>query len=310
MSSTCCELLVRLHNSSKHHARMLNKGAHGFKRILIKPPPPGAKASDDKPRAAPARPKPLDFPHYQVQGDLDAVHEYAQDFSHLFVDLEKNVSRKIIETLNIQPLGEVPLDRLIPGEYLPPQEWLQDPSTFTTTDEPAEKLSNGTPKPTHKDFYARARELHRPTDEAFRSISNPRSSPRNPNASPPLRLSHTHKFYQHLLLMAEYWDTSKDNYIPPPPSTAVTNDGGKKELYTGRRYGVPGEMAPSYREDTVSAFLELVLWPHRCTLQSPRSSVGRKLFFQNSRYLPIQGVTSTVCRVSSDRQQARKGIIE
>ncbi|KAL8711014.1 MAG: hypothetical protein Q9225_007187, partial [Loekoesia sp. 1 TL-2023] len=281
---------------------MLNKSAHGIKRILIKPRV-GAKASDDKPRAAPARPKPLDFPRYQVQGDLNAVHQYAQDFSRLFVDLEKNVSPKIVEALNISVLGEVPLDRLVPSGYLPPKEWLQDPLTVTdtpATDQSVKKLSNGMPTPSHRDFYARAKELHYPTDEALNSISGPRNPGKGSSTQPPLRLSHTHKFFQHLLLMAEYWDASKDNYMTE----------GDKETYTGRRYGASHEMPPEYRDDTISAFLELSIWPFRCNIQSPRATVSRKVLFQNHRYLPIQGVTSAVCRNTTDRQKARRSILE
>lgn len=257
----------------------------------------GAKASEDTPRAAPARPKPLDFPHYQVQGDLGAVHEYTHDFSRLFVGLEKNVSPKHLESLNVSLLGEVPLDRLVPGEYLPPIEWLQ--SRWPDTEAPSvqhkrDKLSNGISSPGRREFYDRAKGLLFSTDEAFESASG-----KGTNGAPPIRLTHSYRFYQHLLLLAGFWDTSKDNYTKE----------GDKEMYTGRRYGAPHEMAAEYREDTICSFLEMCIWPFRCNIQNPRMSVTRKLQFQD-RYLPIQGVTSAVCCNTSDRQKARRGILE
>ncbi|KAL9591428.1 MAG: hypothetical protein Q9179_007736, partial [Wetmoreana sp. 5 TL-2023] len=209
---------------------------------------PGAKPPHGNgPRAPPARPRPLDFPQYQVQGDIAAAHQHARELTHLFSGLEKNISAKHVEALNITLLGEVPLDRLIPKGYLPPKEWLQDPSTTLaspSTPQPLSKLFNGTPLPSHKDFYPRAKELLYPNDPAFDALSGgPTMRPRTPSSNT-IRLTHTHKFYQHLLIMAEYWDTSKDNYIPSP------NEAGEsREQYTGCRYGAGHEMPPEYRDD-------------------------------------------------------------
>ncbi|KAL9602109.1 MAG: hypothetical protein Q9219_002105 [cf. Caloplaca sp. 3 TL-2023] len=305
--------------------KMLNERAHGFKRILTEGSSVGAKAPHDGPRAPPLRPKPLDFPQYRLQGDLDAVHEYARDFARLFVDLERNVSPKIVEALNITPPQEIPLDRLVPNEYLPPTEWLQDPATVSqpsAADEPVPKLINGAPKPGHKDLYARAKELGFPTNEAFNSIcSSGRNNKHSKDSSqPPLRLSHTHRFYQNLLLMAEFWDASQDNYItttvptsaptPPEEGCPSTSTATTETKYTGRRFGAPHEMPPSYREDTILAFLELAIWPFRCSILSPRSAVNRKLLFQHTRYLPIQGVLSHICHNTTDRIKARRGVLE
>ncbi|KAL8922643.1 MAG: hypothetical protein Q9172_003483 [Xanthocarpia lactea] len=259
----------------------------------------GAKAPDIGPRPAPARPTPLDFPQYQVQGDLGAAHRDARNLSQLFLSFEKDVSARNVEALNIIPLGEIPLERLVPEGYLPPPTWLQDPSSaavLSNTAEACVAASNKLRKPGHEDFYYRARELLHGNDDCFDSLpGRPRAQGR-----PPVRLSQASKFYQNLLTMAESWDTSKDNY---------TTDHDGKDMYTGRRYGAGHEMPPHYREDTVSAFVELCIWPFQCNLQSPRSSVNRKLHFQK-RYLPIQGITSAVCRNPTDRQKARSGVLE
>ncbi|KAL8733464.1 MAG: hypothetical protein Q9166_002090 [cf. Caloplaca sp. 2 TL-2023] len=259
----------------------------------------GAKVPDDGPRPAPARLKPLEFPHYHVQGDLNAAHQRAQDLSRLFLGLEKTISAKHIEALNITPVGEVPLDRLIPGKYLPSKQWFEEPSLTAQSPIVKQHLSGSRPavrRPGHKEFYSAARELRYQSDECFDSLpGRPRGK-----GPVPVKLFYTHKFYQNLLLMAESWDTSKDSYM--------TDENGK-EMYTGRRYNAGHEMPPHYREDTVSAFVELCAWPFQCTLQKPWSSVNRLLQFQN-RYFPIQSIMSAICLNPTDRQKARRGVLE
>ncbi|KAL8727907.1 MAG: hypothetical protein Q9181_005541, partial [Wetmoreana brouardii] len=281
---------------------------------------PGAKPTNsNEPRAPPARLRPLDFPQYQVQGDIIAAHQYARGLTHLFSGLEKNVSAKHVEALNITLLGEVPLDRLIPEGYLPPKEWLQDPSTTPvspSTPQTSSKLFNGTPMPSHKDFYSRAKEILYSNDSAFDALSGgPNMRPKAPSSNT-IRLIYTHKFYQHLLLMAEYWDTTKDNYIPVPSSSNNNNNNNneeedsKSERYTGRRYGAGHEMPPEYRDDVIASFLEICVWPFRCNIQSPRYSVSRKLQLHKTRYIPIQGISSAICAQSTSREKARKGIVQ
>ncbi|KAL8798505.1 MAG: hypothetical protein Q9182_006612 [Xanthomendoza sp. 2 TL-2023] len=259
----------------------------------------GTKAADTGPRPAPARPTPLQFPQYQARGDVSAAQSFARDFNRFLLEVEKVVLPLHIEGLNITLLGEVPLDRLVPEEYLPPEEWLQDssgPMQSSSGKQSPAKSSSQWGKPGRKDFYIPARELVRQNDECFDSIPG-RLRGKGPW---PIRLSYTSKFYQNLLLMAEYWDTSKDNY---------TTDENGKEFYTGRRYGTGHEMPPHYREDTVIAFVELCVWPFRCNIQMPRSSVKGSLQF-HGRHLPIQGILSTVCRSSADGLKARRGILE
>ncbi|KAL8937843.1 MAG: hypothetical protein Q9216_004223, partial [Gyalolechia sp. 2 TL-2023] len=278
----------------------------------------GAKAYDDKPRVAPPHPKPLDFPQCQREGNLDGNQRYAPDFNRLFFELEKKVSPRTIEAFNIDLVGDVPLDQFVPSDYLPPEGWLQDPSAVP--DAPATgqvplKLSNGVPVPSHRDFYARAKELLYSTDGAFDSISGTQNAGKS-STLPPHRLSHTHRFFENLRLVAGYWDTSKDNYmttatIPTTENSSTNDDNNSKETYTGRRHGAPHQMHPIHREDTISAFLELAVWPHRCTLQSSSCALTRKLLFQQRRYIPIQHVSTAVCRsITTDRQKARRGILQ
>ncbi|KAL8968463.1 MAG: hypothetical protein Q9197_004873 [Variospora fuerteventurae] len=267
-----------------------------------------AKASDNRPRTAPARLKPLDFPQCQVQRDPKGVDDNVPDFYSLLVGLEKGISPRHVEALKVSLSGEVELDHLVPSEYLPPIEWQQAPSSALDSPQPRQdsgKLNNGAPIPAHKDFYDRAKELLYHSDTAFDSLSGKGAG--HTSATPSIRLLHSHKFYQHLLLMAEYWDTSKDAYTKSTSDDDADDDG--KELYTGRRYGAPHEMPPEYREDTVCAFAELCIWPFRCNVQTPRSTLTRKLVFRD-RYVPIQGVTSAICRSATDRQKARRGVLE
>ncbi|KAL8994219.1 MAG: hypothetical protein Q9169_005748 [Polycauliona sp. 2 TL-2023] len=260
----------------------------------------GAKAPDHSPRPAPTRPGPLDFPHYQAQSEPSAAHHHSRNLSQLFLGLEKNVSRRHVEALNVALLSEAALEELVPEDQLPPPTWLQDPSLVVETsnqgqdDAASDRNARGSE---HESFYSRAKELLQSNDACFDSLPG---KARTRGRPPPVKLSHANRFYQHLLLMAESWDTSKDDY--------TTNEDGK-DMYTGRRYGAGHEMPPHYREDTVSAFVELCAWPFMCNLQNPRSSVNRKLQVQK-QYFPIQGITTAVCQHPTDRQKARQGILQ
>ncbi|KAL8710857.1 MAG: hypothetical protein Q9220_004660 [cf. Caloplaca sp. 1 TL-2023] len=258
----------------------------------------GARALHNEPREPPERPGPLDFPHYQVQGDLDAARENARDLASLFIGLEKDVSSKHIEALNITLLGEVPLDRIVPSEHLPPRSWLEDPPN---DNESIARVASSAPQPTRKDFHSRTRELLYQTEHAFTCLPSGRRPGQNP---PSLRLSHSFKFYQSLLDMAEFWDTSQDKYIPG------SGDDEAAETYTGRRYGCGNQMPAQLREDAITAFLEICIWPFQCTIQKPWHAVSRKLQFQNNRYFTIPGVMSCACRNPTDRQRSRQGILE
>ena len=275
-----------------------------------------AKATDpNTPRAAPAKPRGLLFPHYHPRDDSTTAPREAQDLKRLFSCPERLVSAKHVEALNITISEDVPLDVLIPQGYLAPKEWLQEPSADNARFQYPGKIHNNAPRPSHKDFYHRVRELLHNNDLAFASLSGrpgPKALPCS-SRTDVVRLTHTHKFYQNLLLLAEFWDTSKDNYIPSsepssPPAPPDTKE--SKETYTGRRYGAGHEMPPEYRDDAVAAFLELCIWPFRCTLQSPRIAVSRKLVLQQELVIPIGGISTTVCVNSAEREKARKGVVE
>ena len=272
---------------------------HPYSTYILMRTHPGAKAPDSGPRPAPARPKPLDFPQYQVQGDLDATHKHAQNLDRFFRGVEKTVSSQHVEALNVTLLGEIPLERLIPEGHLPPSAWLQDPALaaeVSTEGQGQNALIEKAGESERESFYTRVKELLQGNDACFESLPG-RPGARRP---PTVKISYANRFYQNLLLMAESWDTSKDKY--------TTSEDGK-EMYTGRRYSAGHEMPPYYREDVVSAFVELCVWPFQCNLQNPRSSINRKLQFRKQCF-PIQGITSTVCRSPKDRQKARQGILE
>ncbi|KAL8665544.1 MAG: hypothetical protein Q9168_007685 [Polycauliona sp. 1 TL-2023] len=262
----------------------------------------GAKAPDSGPRPPPSRPRPLEFPHYQAQGDKSAGNQHAENIGQIFLGLEKRVSVRHIEALNIALLEETPLDDLVPEGLLPSATWLRDPSlAVEPSDQGHETVASNRQEwgSEQETFYDRANQLLHDNDVCFDSLPG-KSRARAHGSRPPVRLSHASKFYQNLLLMAESWDTSTDNY--------TTNENGE-EKYTGRRYGAGHEMPPHYREDTISAFVEICVWPFMCNLQNPRTSVNRKLQFQK-QYFHIQGITSTICRNHTDRQKARQGILQ
>ncbi|KAL8871123.1 MAG: hypothetical protein Q9174_002977 [Haloplaca sp. 1 TL-2023] len=272
-----------------------------------------AKATDpNTPRVPPARPRGLVFPRYRPRDHSTTPPQKPEDLKSLFSCPERLVSAQHAEALNISISEDVPLDALIPQGYLAPKEWLREPSADITPSQAPGKIHNNAPRPSHKDFYHRVRELLHDNDLAFASLSGrpgPRALPSSSRTGV-VRLTHTHKFYQNLLLLAEFWDTSRDNYIPPSDPSAPPVSKQSRETYTGRRYGAGHEMPPEYRDDTVAAFLELCIWPFRCTLQSSRFTVSRKLVLQEDLVIPIGGISTTVCANSAEREKARKGIVE
>lgn len=210
---------------------------------------------------------------------------------------------------------DVTLEELLPKNHLPPASWQDDPkiSGGSTPSQSAPKsvitLSNGSPKPEHDVYFARAKELLFDNDEAFRNIRREQGL----NDKPHVRLAHFRKFWDALSLMADYWDTSQDQYTNGTADENKANmdlDQSDKSTiltsYTGRRIGTGREMPPRYRDDAVFAFVETVAFAFRCKIDRPRTEP--KLKFHNLLIPLLQ--TGSVYRYPKDSQAARKGILE
>ncbi|KAG8532572.1 uncharacterized protein KY384_002449 [Bacidia gigantensis] len=293
-----------------------------------------AKSADDndEPRVPPPPATPLDFPVCCPK--VEPLDENAEDLD--FVKLFSNILRtgpnhKHLKALNVDAANNVPLDELLPQPYLPPSEWEQDPSKSRqsgrspTRTPPHPTLSNGGPLPEHEAFFTRLRELAHDNEDVFRNMRHLQPKPNRP----PARVFHFRKFWENLSYIAEYWDASADNYSKPTEndtsssamdiddlaseaqsSTAAppeqTTDSQTEETYTGHRKDTGKNMPGKYREDTVFAFVEPIVWCFRCRLEHARMQPRLKI---QGMILPIPH-NGNIYRTPENSREARRGILE
>lgn len=190
------------------------------------------------------------------------------------------------QALNVSSATEVTLEELLPTDHLPPVSWQEDPKSTAGSkpDQSAPKsvitLSNGAQKPEHDVYFARAKELLVDNDEAFRTIRRETGL----KDRPLVRLAHFRKFWDMLSQMADYWDTSQDQYTNgTTDEKKETMDLDQSEKYTkptsyaGCRIGTGREMPPRYRDEAVFAFVETIVFAFRCKIDRPRAEPKLKL---------------------------------
>ena len=255
--------------------------------------------------------------------------EVLNDLVKLFSStLRTGPTQKHLQALNLHLANEVPLEQVVPTEFIPHPSWSRDPSENESPESlqakarKPESLSNGAPAPGERDFFVRVKELLLDNEDAFRAIQR---KPPLPDRQP-ARIVHFRKFWDNLLAMAEHWDTSLDKYtdshdveeeesamdIDEPQSESMhseekleTDKGedSEKKTYTGRRTGTGREMPGKYREDTVFGFVETITGAFRCRLNQPRSQQRLKL---QGTMVPILHAAS-VHRVPKNPQRAGRG---
>lgn len=282
---------------------------------------------EDKPREAPPSATPVQLPQYP-HGCLNNVPYTADEIYRLFSTLQKpGPNKRHLEALNVHVVADVALEQLIPNGYIPPTSWLADPATSGGSNAfpapippPNEKLRNGAYKPKHEDFYSRVKELMVNNDDAFCSLQ--RKPP--PQGRPAIKLAHFRKMWDSLSDIAGYWDTSLDRYITTEPEAAAmdvdqiraevkaVNKGDTQKStsktpkveYTGRRISNGEHMPPMFREHTIAAFVETIVWCFRCRVEQPR--IAPKLRFHQMMFGILQ--SNSVYCTPEDQQQARKGL--
>jgi len=162
---------------------------------------------------------------------------------------------------------EVPLTehlRALNCDHQPssPMETLLPPRDDKSSYVPAKTSSN-------EEFARRIAELDITNDAAFRVLSKTTK----PGDKAP-RLANMRKFWMALNDMAQYWDTSADNYYiakvptdPDKPGHEMFTKDVKR--YKGRRTGNGSEMPDKYRADTANAFVEGVTAAFKCRVNPP-----------------------------------------
>ncbi|MCJ1477866.1 hypothetical protein MMC13_006539 [Lambiella insularis] len=177
----------------------------------------------DKPRQAPPPATTLRFPYHQPVELSNHADYRTLDLPKLFMTIRNPNDLTPLHTsaLNIRMNRDTPLERLIPGIYLPPETWESDPAAFDDVNdfsrltENARKLSNGTRVPGHQAYYVRMKELLCDNEDIYRVIERRPLDTRRSS----VRIAHFRRFFQELHIVGEYWDTSLD-----APSSHSTPD--------------------------------------------------------------------------------------
>lgn len=250
----------------------------------------------------------------------------------------QDVSVDHIKTLNLKVVRDVPAANIVPEELLkglPPLPWEESQAAESGQ----YVMGNGNPYPPRDKYDVAKTELLFDNDDAFRELA--RMAPRPGRQR--VRLTQSRKFWAGLERMAQYWDTSLDNYYEKPVQSKESTNGEPKTdamqtdetpaadkaadedannkmdvdspqaekpqvemVYTGRRIGAGHEMPEEAREDTLRGLLEMAAWPFGCQAAIP--SLPPRLAVRNLLFPVRQSLVAG--RAPQDRQTARKGILE
>lgn len=293
---------------------------------------PATRQDDEnEPREPPSPATPLDFPRCEPSKLSVPELGMSDDLVKLFSStLRTGPTPKHLQVLNVSLANELSLGQVVPTDFIPHSSWSEDPATSesSASSQPTlarpNSLSNGAPAPGRDDFFVRVKELMHDNEDAFRGVQR---KPPLPNRQP-ARIVHFRKFWEGLLLVAEYWDTSLDRYsdgkstegksamdIDELRSEAteagpkMEKDKGedlKKKTYTGRRTGTGRDMPGRYREDAIFAFVEILTWAFRCSLEQAHSQ--QRLNLQGTMIPMLH--TASVYRIPKDTRAARRGVSE
>lgn len=216
------------------------------------------------------------------------------DFQKLFASIQRHeaILGGHIEALNCHHQTSPSADAL-----LPPRD---DGTSYLTPTADKEKILGD-----------RIAEIDITNDAAFRSLSKTTK----PGEKAP-RLAHMRKFWLGLDNMAQFWDTTADQYyyreVPVRPIPSQCNVIlQEKEFYKGRRTGSGREMPDAYRVDTVRAFVEGITSAFNCRVSRPFVAQGRSaaMLQINKLEQPVR-LTGVVMRLPADQTKARSGILE
>lgn len=289
----------------------------------------------DRPRTPPLPPTEIVFPQRNNPTKPNTNPLPGQSLHDLFGRRVKKhllLTSQHIEALNLQVEHDVSLDQLVPESYLPPQlshvnSSQDEKSKLLATKVSNTKLNNGAAAPNLDVYERRMKELFVDNEDAFRYIQ--RQPPRSPQPSTPIRIAHFRKFYESLLTVSEYWDTSLDRYhtdivdwVYDSPKIMKEREHAEarkehpnddsipkpKVTYTGLRHDTGRHMPEQIREYMVRGFVEPIAWSFECRWETPRPGVQPR-FQMHNLLLPIKQ-SGTIYRTPPDRQRAKAGIIE
>ncbi|KAJ6134357.1 hypothetical protein N7523_000679 [Penicillium sp. IBT 18751x] len=186
-----------------------------------------ASSEPEKERTPPTDATPLDFPAYHLP---DVVpDDSGSTLRDLFTQLAsikrpQDISIDRFKPLNLHVDSDVDVQQMFPADpasSLPPLPWEEEPeikSAEEGEDQARPLMSNGLPYPPRDRFEILRTELLLDQDDTFREVA--RLPPREGRSR--VRLTQSRKFWTGLERMAQYWDTSIDNYFERPVTPEPT----------------------------------------------------------------------------------------
>ncbi|CAI7592971.1 hypothetical protein N7533_007648 [Penicillium manginii] len=304
---------------------------------------PSTSSEPEKERKPPADATPLDFPVYNLPDPVCEEQCSLQELFGLLASIKRpqDISLDRFKPLNLQLQTDVDVKQMFPEDQarsLAPLPWENQPEILPGGEAPTRPdMSNGLPYPPKERFETLQSELMLDNDDTFREMARLPAR----EGRPRVRITQTRKFWTGLERMAQYWDTSLDQYFERPASpSSPPSDAESKEdkmqtdnaadstdsamdvdksevdangvshptvkMYTGRRIGSGTEMPDDVREEAIRAFVEMAAWPFGCQVcvptLPPRLTVKSLLF-------PVRQ-SFQAARSPRDRQIARSGILE
>ncbi len=177
---------------------------------------------------------PLDFPRCTPRGMPRNQLDEREDLVQVFADVSRKANKKHLNALNLKVAPDTPLDQLLPSGYVPPLSWSHEHTPSEGTQmlalplSSSPYLSNGTPIPTRKTYYDMVKELLYDKEDAFRPLRRQAPLPDRP----PARIMYFRKFWERLMTVASFWDSSADNYFlrPSDDSADDTSQKGKSAM--------------------------------------------------------------------------------
>ncbi|EEH49182.2 uncharacterized protein PADG_05261 [Paracoccidioides brasiliensis Pb18] len=194
---------------------------------------PTTNFNPDEERIPPLPPTPLDFPNYSPNLPPKPLNEESCNELHrLLAAIRKpqDVSPAHLEALNLTAESDIPISDIVPSgvlKTLPPYQWTEQPPT-TNASETVEipipvLMSNGCPFPTKERYDLLKEETLYDNDDAFRTVSRLAFRPGREK----IKLTQSRKFWAGLDQIAQYWDTTLDQYIERPPDDGPSKDGNE-----------------------------------------------------------------------------------
>lgn len=138
----------------------------------------------------------------------------------------QDISLDRFKHLNLKVESDVDVRHMFPGDQAGPLPWENESEIHPTGETPPRPvMSNGLPYPPKERFETLQHELQLDNDDTFREVA--RLPPRE--GRPRVRITQSRKFWTGLERMAQYWDTSLDNYFdrPASPTPTPSSDNGE-----------------------------------------------------------------------------------